>query len=96
MVKRPPIRKTARASRVCATIPPLQRRQIRADVRLTEREVEILLCVAEDLSSKEAGARLDLDQKTIEFHRQNIRRKLGVSGTAGMVRYAIRAGLLQP
>ena len=42
------------------------------------------------------GARLKLHQKTIEFLRQNVKRKPGVAGTAGMVRYAIRAGLLHP
>lgn len=65
-------------------------------VPLTERETQILLLLAEDLSSKEIAARVNLNHKTVDLYRHQIRRKLGVKGTAGMVRYAIRAGLLQP
>lgn len=65
------------------------------EVPLTEREKEIVRLSAEDLSGKEIAARLGISIKTIEFHRNNIRRRLGVQGTAGMVRYAVRNGLIE-
>ena len=61
---------------------------------LTEREAEIVCLSAEDLANKEIAARLGIAIKTVEFHRHNICRRLGVHGTAGMVRYAIRKRLI--
>lgn len=60
------------------------------------REIEVLRCIAEDLSSKEAAAKLNISNKTVEFHKQNIMRKLGLRGKAALVRYAIRENLIQP
>lgn len=65
------------------------------EFELTEREKEIVLMSAEDLSNKEIAGRLGISIKTVEFHRNNIRRRLGVQGTAGMVRYAIRNRLIE-
>ena len=62
---------------------------------LTEREKQIILLIADDLSSKQIAYRLGITQKTVEFHTQTIKRKLRV-GRVGIVRYAIRAGLLNP
>lgn len=63
---------------------------------LSHRQQQILKMIAEDLTSKEIGDRLGVSAKTIEFHRLNIKERLGVRGVAGMVRYAVRAGLLEP
>lgn len=63
---------------------------------LTEREKQIIRFIAEDWSSKEIAASLGITRKTIEYHRQAIKAKLGLKGVAGMVRYAIRAGLIEP
>jgi len=61
---------------------------------LTEREKQIVRFIAEDRSSEQIGASLNISVKTVEFHRKAITAKLGVKGTAGLVRYAIRAGLI--
>jgi len=45
---------------------------------------------------KEIAARLAIAPKTVEFHKTRIKKRLDVSGVAGMVRYAIRTGLLEP
>jgi len=63
---------------------------------LTEREREVLQLVAEGLSSKEIAARLGLSVKTAETHRANLMAKLNVRKTSGLVRLAIREGLVAP
>ncbi len=65
-------------------------------VDLTPRQRQIVTLIAEDLTAKEIGKRMGNTPKTVEFHRNLIRQRLGVVGTAGIVRYAIRAGLIQP
>ena len=52
--------------------------------------------IAEDLNSKEIGEKLGIRPKTVEFHRGMLRRKLGLAGTVGLVRFAIRNGLVEP
>ncbi len=61
---------------------------------LTEREVEILKCVAEGLSNKEIGDKLFISPRTVDTHRTNVMQKLELHNVAGMVRFAIRNGLL--
>jgi DNA-binding CsgD family transcriptional regulator len=63
---------------------------------LTVREVEVLRGVADDLSAKEIATRLGISPRTVELHRQEIKRKLEVKRVGGMVRYAIKAGLIEP
>src|SRR5690606_36903964 len=63
---------------------------------LTEREREVLQLVAEGLSSKEIAAQLGLSVKTAETHRANLMGKLNVRKTSGLVRFAIREGLVAP
>ena len=63
---------------------------------LTAREEQILQLIAEDLTTREIAARLVITTKTVEFHKTRIKKRLGVNGIAGMVRYAIRIGLLAP
>jgi len=69
---------------------------VRLVFALTERERQILVMVAEGLSTREAAARLGISYKTADSHRSRILEKLGVHETASMVRYAIRAGLIEP
>jgi two-component system nitrate/nitrite response regulator NarL len=61
---------------------------------LTEREVEILKCVAEGLSNKEIGDKLFISPRTVDTHRTNVMQKLELHNVAGMVRFAIQNGLL--
>jgi len=63
--------------------------------QLTEREQTILLQLAQGESNKEVAATLDISVRTVETHRKNIKRKLGISSTAGLTRYALEHGVLQ-
>ncbi len=66
----------------------------RPDV-LTSREQTILLQLAQGKSNKEVAIELDISVRTVETHRKNIKRKLGISSTAGLTRYAMEHGMLQ-
>ncbi len=62
---------------------------------LTAREREVLQLVAEGKRTKEVARLLGISVKTAESHRMRIMRKLDTGTTAGIVRYAIRRGLVQ-
>lgn len=62
---------------------------------LTKRQKQIVTLIAEDLTAKEIGERMGISYQTVEFHRFLFRQRLGVTGTAGIVRYAIRTGLIR-
>ena len=61
---------------------------------MTTRQREILQLVAEGKSSKEIASLLDLSVKTVESHRGQIMERLGVHDLTGLVRFAIRVGLV--
>ncbi len=61
---------------------------------LTSRQREVLQLVAEGKSTKEIAQALDLSVKTVETHRAQIMERLGIHDVAGLVRYAIRVGLV--
>jgi DNA-binding NarL/FixJ family response regulator len=63
---------------------------------LSPRQREILQLIAEGCSSKDIARRLDLSVKTVEKHRTELMDRLGIHGVAGLVRYALRAGIVQP
>jgi DNA-binding NarL/FixJ family response regulator len=63
---------------------------------LSGREREVLQLIAEGKSTKEIAAALSLSVKTIETHRTRLMAKLDIHETAGLVRYAIRKGFIQP
>jgi PAS domain S-box-containing protein len=69
---------------------------VRMVFSLTERERQVLVLIADGNSTKEAAASLGISYKTADSHRSRILDKLGVHETASMVRYAIRAGLIEP
>ncbi len=56
---------------------------------LTDRESEVLRLIAFGYSNKEIGAQMDLSVKTIEAHKANAMRKLGIASRIDIVRYAI-------
>ena len=62
---------------------------------LTGREQTVLLQLAKGRSNKEVAAVLEISVRTVETHRKNIKRKLGISSTAGLTRYAMEHGVLQ-
>ncbi|EPX80416.1 response regulator transcription factor [Salipiger mucosus] len=63
--------------------------------QLTNREQTILLQLAQGKSNKAVAQALDISVRTVETHRKNIKRKLGISSTAGLTRYALEHGVLQ-
>ena len=63
---------------------------------LTEREREIVQLIAEGKSTKVVAQGLGLSVKTIETHRTNVMKKLGIRSIAELVKYAIREGLTPP
>lgn len=64
--------------------------------RLTARQREILQLIAEGSSTKQIAQRLDLSVKTVETHRTQLMERLEIHDIAGLVRLAIRTGLVQP
>ena len=62
---------------------------------LTPREREVLSWVVEGHTSREIAQRLKISRRTVEVHRANLMRKLGVPNTASLVRYALQHRLLQ-
>lgn len=63
---------------------------------LSDRERQVLQLVAEGKTTKEVAAVLGISVRTAESHRVKIMEKLHIHETAGLVRYAIRQGLIQP
>jgi DNA-binding NarL/FixJ family response regulator len=68
----------------------------RPAIELSAREQNVVQLVAEGHTNRSIGAVLDLSVKTVETHRASAMRKLGISSTAELVRYAIRANLIGP
>ena len=64
--------------------------------QLTTREREVLQLIAAGLSTKEIARRLDLSVKTVETHRTQLMKQLDIHEIAGLVRYALRIGLVSP
>ena len=56
---------------------------------LSDREREILVFLGQGQSSKHIASRLDLSVRTVESHRQSIRRKLNLAGQAELIKYAV-------
>ena len=65
-----------------------------ATLRLTTREREILQLIAEGRAGKEIAFILSISIKTVAFHRENIKRKLGLGTTAELTKHAIEQGLI--
>ena len=64
--------------------------------QLSPRERQVLQLVAEGKSTKGIAQALRISVKTAEFHRGRVMRKLSIHDTAGLVRYAIREGMIAP
>src|SRR6476659_1135611 len=63
---------------------------------LTEREVEVLKLIAGGLSNREIAEVLKISIKTVEKHRQGTMNKLDIHEVAGLTRYALSKGMVQP
>jgi DNA-binding NarL/FixJ family response regulator len=63
---------------------------------LTSRQREVLQMIAEGQTSKEIASRLGIGLKTVETHRAELMGRLDIHDVPGLVRYAIRTGLVNP
>ena len=61
--------------------------------RLTPREREVIQLIAEGKTIKQIAEQLNVSGKTVGNHRQSIKKKLGLNGTAELTKYAIREGI---
>ena len=71
-----------------------QNAQTAPPLRLSARERQILQMTAEGKSRKEVAYLLDISEKTVAFHRNNVKRKLGLTTIAGLTKYALEQGLI--
>lgn len=62
--------------------------------KLSDREREVLMHIAEGLSNKEIATRFDVSVRTIETHRERTMRKLKIHNVAGLTKFAVRHGLI--
>ena len=63
-------------------------------VDLTSRESEVLTLIAKGHTNKEIGEKLFISHRTVDTHRTNLMKKIGVNNIAGLIRYAIRRGFV--
>lgn len=61
---------------------------------LTKREVEIVQLLAQEMSSAEIAKQLFITAGTVESHRHNILRKLDVKSTIGVIKFALKSGII--
>ncbi len=64
--------------------------------RLSDRELEVLEMLGRGLSTSDIADQLHLSPKTVEAHRENLKKKLGLRNATELLRYAISAALEQP
>lgn len=62
--------------------------------KITERELEILRCIAQGLKSKEIGDKLFISFYTVDTHRKNLMKKLGVNSSTELVKFAYEKKLV--
>ena len=65
-------------------------------IAISEREVEIIALIAEGYTNGQIAAKLFISNHTVNTHRKNIMKKLGVNNTAGIVMYAAKTNLVNP
>lgn len=63
-------------------------------INLTEREVDIIECIAKEMSNAEIAKALFISERTVETHRKNIFRKTGTRSVLGLVKFALEKGFI--
>jgi DNA-binding NarL/FixJ family response regulator len=66
------------------------------EIELSARQREVLQLIAEGHSTRDIAEKLHISVKTVETHRSQVMQKLDVHDVAGLTRYAMRIGLIQP
>ena len=64
------------------------------EVKLSKREQQVLVMLADGLTTKKIASKLDLSVKTIGTYREHLMEKLDIHSVAGLTKYAIRKGLV--
>lgn len=73
-----------------------QRNEVPDDLRsLTQRELEILKMIAQENSNAEIASKLFISPKTVETHRKNLMKKIGVKNSLGVYKFAVKHRLLE-
>lgn len=62
---------------------------------LTKREIEVLKLISEEMKNHEIAEKLFISTRTVDTHRRNLLQKLNVKNTAGLVRYALKSGIIE-
>ncbi len=63
---------------------------------LTNRERQVLQCIAEGMTNRQIAERLGLAVKTVDTHRMRLMRKLDIHDQTNLVKFAVRRGMVQP
>lgn len=64
-------------------------------IHLTEREVDIIDCIAKEMTNAQIAEALFISERTVETHRKNIFRKTGIKGVIGLVKFALDKGFIK-
>lgn len=64
-------------------------------LNITNREKEVLVCIANGLKTKQIAQKLYISAGTVESHRRNMQRKLDVKNTAGLIIKSLHAGYIK-
>jgi DNA-binding NarL/FixJ family response regulator len=64
-------------------------------INLTEREVDIIECIAREMTNSEMAKALFISERTVETHRKNIFRKTGTRSVLGLVKFALDRGFIK-
>jgi len=62
---------------------------------ISNRERQVLVCIAQGLMNKEIANQLHISVRTVEVHRLNLKKKLKIDNSARLIRYAIEQGFVQ-
>ena len=67
----------------------------KAQPEITPREIEIIKLLWQELSAMEIAFHLDISPRTVEAHRWNIKQKTGAKNTIGIIKFALKVGIIQ-
>lgn len=70
------------------------RKKEKEEIRLTDREVEIIRLIEKEYSNKQIAETLFISERTVETHRKNIFRKTETNGVIGLIKYAYERKLI--
>jgi DNA-binding NarL/FixJ family response regulator len=74
---------------------PMNNKEL-ADTPLTGREIQVVQLLADGKSNKQAADALGVSTRTVESHRNHIMRKMGFTSFSDLIRFAVRANLIEP